>query len=1415
MAYIAEAFNTAVMRNPACTSPDTKVIEAMTAMSRISEAHANCIVIVEHEQVVGLLTERDILRLAVQQLPLEQLTLRQVLSHPPVTIRESALNDLSTVLNLFEQIQVSHLPIVDDSDRLVGLISNSSLHQILSSIALQQAKEQEQSQTELLRQQSEAKLRASEQRYVSLLAASPVGIVHTDLEGICTYANERYCEIIGIEPAKLIGQFWFQGHTSDNLERINQEFEQSLCENRPFQIEYSIQRPDGAEVWVYGQAVVEYDTEGQKIGYIGTTTDISDRRLAESLLASQHKILERIAKTEPLSDIFETLLKTMESYLTGAVCSITLCRDGLLCDAIAPSLPQNYVAALTGVDLPIAEGVGSCGTAAFRRELVVVTDIDNDPLWRDYKSFVKGYGLQACTSIPIFASDQTVLGVFGIYYHEKKAPQSQELERITQAANIAGIAIERHRATQALTQLNQELESRVEERTAALQMSEERWQLALKGSNAGIWDWDITGNKKFFSTRWKEMRGFAEDEISDSVNECESRVHPDDYDRIFAQLNAHLAGETEFCELEYRTRCKEGSYIWILDRGKALRDEAGQAIRMIGSDTNITARKQAEIALQESERRYSSLAAAAPVAIFRFDVQLNCTYVNHRWCEMTGRSAESALGRGWIKALHPDDRNHALEELNYLHEHASPDSHFLKTGEGRHLRPDGTINWFYSQVVQEFDDTGNLIGFVGTLTDITERKTAEVALQESETKLQRITESIPGMVYRYILHTDGSDECTYVSPQVRQIFELEPDIVLQNVSHLWERVHPDDLPITLDEVKVAAESLKPFFVEERLILPQAGLKWVQIIARPERQKNGDIVWDGVVIDITDRKKLEQEQTKLTAILEATPDYIGMIDAQGEILWHNKQLRKLRPEIGDPKAHRIVTECHPDWTNKIIAEQALPIAIQEGSWSGELALLDGKGGEIPVSQVIIAHKSADGIVENFSTIMRDITDRKQAEAQLQRTYEELMRATRLKDEFLANMSHELRTPLNAILGMSETLQEMIFGSLNDKQIKFLKTIEDSGNHLLSLINDILDVAKIESGQIELDVQPTDICSLCNSSMAFIKQQALKKSIQIKTNIPPHLPKLLIDERRILQVLINLLNNAVKFTPAGGRITLEASHHQQHVNPESSSFQDTSNEHHNRLVSEQAPITLSTRSYIKIAITDTGIGIASEDIARIFQPFIQIDSALNRQYTGTGLGLSLVKQITELHGGVINLTSEVGVGSCFSIELPCDIAASVPELTRTSDHATQPQPSSPSKTEVSHLILLAEDHEANISTIVGYLEIYGYRFIIANNGLEAIALAKSEHPDLILMDIQMPIMDGIKAIQRIRQDPQFQNTPIIALTALAMDGDEERCLSAGANSYVSKPVKLKQLNELVQQLIETSNTNSQKCSNTSVN
>ena len=284
--------------------------------------------------------------------------------------------------------------------------------------------------------------------------------------------------------------------------------------------------------------------------------------------------------------------------------------------------------------------------------------------------------------------------------------------------------------------------------------------------------------------------------------------------------------------------------------------------------------------------------------------------------------------------------------------------------------------------------------------------------------------------------------------------------------------------------------------------------------------------------------------------------------------------------------------------------------------------------------------------------------------------------------------------------------------------------------------------------------------------------------METKLPLNLPELLIDERRIHQVLINLLDNAVKFTPESGRITLNVSLQQRLAEPD---------------IADSFP-----QPRLRIAISDTGIGISPKDINKLFQPFVQIDSALNRQYTGTGLGLALVKRIVELHGGQVGVTSEVGVGSCFILDLPCAISTeplspeseSQPQLIRESRQLAP---------EASPLILLAEDNEANINTISNYLRAKGYCLLLAKNGREAIALAQSEAPDLILMDIQMPEMDGLKAMQQIRRNPALVDVPIIALTALAMNGDRDRCLAAGANDYLSKPVKLKQLATTIQQFL----------------
>lgn len=381
-----------------------------------------------------------------------------------------------------------------------------------------------------------------------------------------------------------------------------------------------------------------------------------------------------------------------------------------------------------------------------------------------------------------------------------------------------------------------------------------------------------------------------------------------------------------------------------------------------------------------------------------------------------------------------------------------------------------------------------------------------------------------------------------------------------------------------------------------------------------------------------------------------------------------------------------------------------------------------------------------------------------------TNAKLARATQLKDEFLASMSHELRTPLNAILGLSEALVDEVYGTLTEKQSRSLATIHKSGKHLLSLINDILDLAKIESGKDQLYLSCVELAYLCDASLEFIKEQSIKKNIQIKAQIEARIGCAVLDERKIKQVLINLLTNAVKFTPEGGQVTLKA-------------WSD----------SEEEQIIFS--------VIDTGIGIKSENMDKLFKSFVQIESSLSRRYEGTGLGLSLVKNIVELHGGSISVTSEVEKGSQFTIIIPWNKG-----MKNIAESKVSIPPIRSLTKSFPALILLAEDNEANILMMSDYLIAQGYKLIFARNGLEAIKLAKEKQPDLILMDIQMPGMDGLEATHQIRQEPKIANIPIIAITALTMPGDREKCLAAGVNEYMTKPVNLKKLvNSIDQQLV----------------
>jgi PAS domain S-box-containing protein len=661
-------------------------------------------------------------------------------------------------------------------------------------------------------------------------------------------------------------------------------------------------------------------------------------------------------------------------------------------------------------------------------------------------------------------------------------------------------------------------------------------------------------------------------------------------------------------------------------------------------------------------------------------------------------------------------------------------------------------------------------------------------------------------------------------------------------------------------------------------------------------------------DNTARREIEEERMKLDqrlrdqqfytrSLIESNMDALMTTDPLGIITDVNNQMESLTGCTRDELIGAPFKNCFTD-PERAIAGINLVLS-QRKVTDYNLTARSLTGVETRVSYNASTFYDRNRKLQGVFAAARDVTQQKAAEVALRSAHDslavanaELDQANRLKDEFLANMSHELRTPLNAILGLSEALLEQIGGTLTPRQARSISTISSSGAHLLTLINDILDLSKIESGKLELDPSEINVTEFCESCLLFVRTQASLKSIRVSFAHDEGLFELTADPKRLKQILVNLLTNAVKFTPDGGKIGLTVT----------------------------APAGSSS---VRFTVWDTGIGIAAENNKKLFRAFSQIDSGLTRAQEGTGLGLALVSKLVELHGGSITLESEVGKGTKFVItipqntlhvparvlmarphalpnswhkvlvieddptsglllmnylselglsgvlhprsneaietvlrekpdlilldvqlpgdsgwvvlaklkanpatrEVPVAVITVVDEPEKSlslgaSAHFTKPvtrmqlasflqrdpvrapvpafPPIQPHLT-TGPVILLAEDNEANIQTIGGYLEDKGYTMHYAANGALAVSLAGKLRPALILMDIQMPVMDGLSAIREIRANLLLRTIPIVALTALAMPGDRERCIQAGASDYLSKPVSLKALHELALRLI----------------
>ena len=892
--------------------------------------------------------------------------------------------------------------------------------------------------------------------------------------------------------------------------------------------------------------------------------------------------------------------------------------------------------------------------------------------------------------------------------------------------------------------------------------NELRLKMALDGAGHGLWDWNIPTGAVYFSRNWKSMLGYAEEEIGGDADEWRRLVHPDDLVDATAAVLSHIKGETPYYEFTHRVLCKDGNWKWIRDRGMVFeRDAAGKALRMIGTYTDVTVQITAERSLRRKEEQLRLALDAAQMGTFHWDVITGEIVWSDTYRTVFGFHPDiPASNDNWLKSLHPGDREAAERAVhNAMEQFADFDIEY------RILWPDDTEHWVSAKGKFFNGADGSPLLLEGVVIDITEHKHAEDEIRELNANLERKVEERTAELrsseekFRSLVETtsdciwevDENGCFTFISPKFQEITGYPPEEFLGRSP--VELTQDETVGSAGEKFLTALAGQQPVssleFSFRRSDGAQATMEVSGVpVFGPEGECRG---MRGISRDMTSRKLIEIEREQYSILFDTTPEMKCIIGPDGCFLKMNPAgIAKLGYPVSEILGQHFLKFVHPADRQRVLNEVA-----QQASGSVAAILEDRliceDGRMVWLSwRYFISH---DGFL--YATAL-DISAQKQHERELEEARKVAEAANKAKSEFLSNMSHEIRTPMNGIIGMTQLLQ---YTELSVEQQGYLDTIELSSQNLLRLINDILDLSKVEAGKIELEQQGFGLRSVITDVVNTQTSLAYRKGLNIRTEVSAQVPDGLVgDQLRLKQIILNLLSNAIKFTTTGS-ITIS-------------------------VVVIQQTDSITT---LKIGVTDNGIGISSEVMGKIFEPFTQADSSTTRNYGGTGLGLSISKQLAELMGGSILVESTEGVGSTFSVVIPFVVTsvASEPQHRRENDLSPITWDGPPLR------VLVVDDNEINLEIAAYMLRKVGIDFVSAGDGREALDAWEKVRFDLILMDIQMPVLNGIEATKLIREKEGRVggHIPIIALTADALREEEEHILRQGFDGYVTKPVEFK--------------------------
>ncbi|BAY27309.1 PAS/PAC sensor hybrid histidine kinase [Calothrix sp. NIES-2100] len=1178
------------------------------------------------------------------------------------------------------------------------------------------------------KQASEAKLAKLQVSYRRLLETANEGIWIFDSRGQTEYVNQRLAQMLGYTIKEMIGQpifdfvepqvqieldQWLE-QQRHNFQEINQQFD--LC----------LRCKDTSEIWAIVSTSPILNHKGEFSSAIAMLTDITKRKQTEvALRESEERYRSLVVATSQI-------VWTTDPDGQGVDIADWINYTGQSPEEVKG---WGWLAALHPED---RQKTAQVWTQALQQRSIYENEYrvcGQDGIYRDFS--VRG--------VPVLTASGKVREWVGVCTDITHSKQIQD----------------------------------------KLREKQERLDLAQSAAKSGCFEWNIQTNVNIWSKELEALYGLKPGEFGGSYEEWARWVHPDD----LAKAEADVMNSLKTGELftDWRVIWQDGSIHWMHARAKVFYDDAGKPLRMVGINVDISdvydelrLRKQAEFALQKSEaiakaraQELETFMETVPAAVWiAHDPHCHYMSVNRAAYELM------RLPPGSVLTATPADGEFPFKFKIQKNGQDIPPQELPMQLAGSTGEPveaelefvfsDEDVRSIYGKAVPLRDEDGTVRGVIGAFLDVTERKQVENALRENQERLTLALDAARMGSWDWDLQTNQ----TMWTPYHEMIFGYEPGNPQRTYQDWVNCVHPEDLSRVEVKVQTAMAKQQDYEDEYRVLWADGSIHWVSAFGRFQYNQQGQpIRMLGMLFEISDRKQAEaalrQRELMFRTLADTMPQIFWITQADGyheyfNQRWYDYTGKTLEQTRGEGWQKVL----HPDdvqrtievWQNSLHTGKTYEIEYRFLRADGEYRWHLGRA--FPL-------RNQEGQILNWFGSCTDIHDQKLAIEERAQALEreraariELEKASRMKDDFLAIVSHELRSPLNPILGWSTLLLNRQLNA--QKTTQALEIIQRNAKLQTGLIDDLLDVSRILRGKLSLNICIVDLVATVEASLETVRLAAEAKSIHIQTKLDPTVGKVEGDPNRLQQVVVNLLTNAVKFTPSEGRIEIKLQ---------------------------------QMGSHAQIHVTDTGKGISPDFLPYVFERFRQADEATTRKFGGLGLGLAIVRHIVELHGGSVQVTSPgEGLGATFTVTLPM--------MTAVAQKGENNELPSNCPNLQGLRILAVDDDVDNLDLITFILEQYGVEVTAVSSAREALKAIAKIQPDLLISDIAMPEIDGYTLIRQVRELELLHGgrLPAIALTAFAGETNNQQILAAGFQRHITKPVDPDQLATVIEQEVK---------------